>query len=163
MLRNISSLTSKRYPNIKRSKNFTCLDGEHIQYFKGIFNKSSNVITDPSDIESYNVDWLNSYSGQAKLVLKPNNTDQVSKILEYCNRNSLAIVPQGGNTGLVGGSVPIFDEIILSMSNMNKITHFDPISSVLTCESGCILQTLDDWLRENHNHCMPLDLGAKGR
>lgn len=158
----ISSLTSKRYPDITRTKHFTYLDDIHIQTFRNILNKSSSVITDPSDVESYNMDWLNSYSGQAVLVLKPNTTDQVSKILKYCNENSLAITPQGGNTGLVGGSVPVFDEIIISMSNMNRIIHFDPISSVLTCEAGCILQMLDEWLKENHNHCMPLDLGAKG-
>ena len=66
----------------------------------------------------------------------------MSKILKYCNERKLAVVPQGGNTGLVGGSVPVFDEIILSLKNMNKISKFDPISSVVTVEAGVILEKL---------------------
>jgi len=54
-------------------------------------------------------------------MLKPKSNEEVAAVLKYCNEQKLAIVPQGGNTGLVGGSQPIFDEVILSMSNMNKI------------------------------------------
>ena len=70
-------------------------------------------------------------------------------------------MPQGGNTGLVGGSIPIFDEIIISMSRMNQVLGFDEMSSVLSCQAGCILQDLEQWL-DQHGHIMPLDLGAKG-
>jgi FAD/FMN-containing dehydrogenase len=59
--------------------------------------------------------------GQSKLLLLPQNTQQISKILKYCNDRRLAVVPQGGNTGLVGGSVPVFDEIIINLKGMNKI------------------------------------------
>jgi D-2-hydroxyglutarate dehydrogenase len=59
--------------------------------------------------------------GQSKLLLLPQNTQQISKILKYCNDRRLAVVPQGGNTGLVGGSVPVFDEIIINLKSMNKI------------------------------------------
>ena len=58
-------------------------------------------------------------------MLKPSTNEEVAAILKYCNKEKLAIVPQGGNTGLVGGSNPIFDEVILNMSNMNKIINFD--------------------------------------
>jgi D-lactate dehydrogenase (cytochrome) len=51
----------------------------------------------------------------------------------------LAIVPQGGNTGLVGGSVPVFDEIIVNLKNMNKIEGFNEVSSIVNCEAGVIL------------------------
>ena len=61
-------------------------------------------------------------------MLKPSTTEQVSQILKYCNDNMLAVVPQGGNTGLVGGGVPVFDEIILSTANMNSIRRFDALS-----------------------------------
>lgn len=60
-------------------------------------------------------------AGKSNLVLKPINTNEVSSILKYCNENRLAVCPQSGNTGLVGGSVPVFDEIVLSMKLMNKI------------------------------------------
>ena len=66
--------------------------------------------------------------GKSKICLKPQDTAQVSEILKYCNERKIAICPQGGNTGLVGGSVPVFDEVILNTSLMNKIEH---ISSVI--------------------------------
>ena len=68
----------------------------------------------------------------------------------------------GGNTGLVGGSVPLFDEIVVSMSNMRGVKSFDEVSGTLVCEAGCILQNLDEYLQER-GFMMPLDLGAKGR
>jgi len=71
------------------------------------------------------------------------------------------VVPQGGNTGLVGGSVPVFDEIILSMALMNRIISFDSLSGVLTCQAGCILEELDSYVA-SRGHTIPLDLGAKG-
>jgi FAD/FMN-containing dehydrogenase len=67
-------------------------------------------------------------SGQSKVVLKPKTTHEVSKILSYCNEKGLAICPQGGNTGLVGGSVPVFDEIVINFMLMNKVISLDEIS-----------------------------------
>lgn len=52
-------------------------------------------------------------------------------------------MPQGGNTGLVGGSVPVYDEIIVSTRNLNQVEKFDPVSSVITCGAGCILEKLN--------------------
>jgi FAD/FMN-containing dehydrogenase len=75
----------------------------------------------------------------------------------------LAVVPQGGNTGLVGGSVPVFDEIIISTQLMNKIISFNENTGVLVAQSGCVLENLDNHLGEcGDGYMMPLDLGAKG-
>ena len=74
---------------------------------------------------------------------------------------SLAVVPQGGNTGLVGGSVPVFDEIVINAKNMNQILEFDEVSGTMVCQAGCILETLDRYAEER-GYMMPLDLGAKG-
>jgi FAD/FMN-containing dehydrogenase len=104
---------------------------------------------------------MNKYHGKSKLVLRPTNALEVSKILEYCSERRLAVVPQGGNTGLVGGSVPLNDEIILSLNRMNKIHEFDSISGILTCDSGCILENLSNYL-DKKGFIMPIDLGAKG-
>lgn len=104
---------------------------------------------------------MRKYRGQTKLVLKPSSTPQVSQILKYCNEHMLAVVPQGGNSGLVGGSVPVFDEIVINMSRMNNIRHFDEVSGTLVVDAGCILETVDQYLRERE-HLFPLDLGAKG-
>ena len=75
-------------------------------------------------------------------MLKPKSNEELASILEYCNNEKLALVPQGGNTGLVGGSNPIFDEVILSMGNMNKILNFDESYGIITAESGAVLQDM---------------------
>ena len=119
------------------------------------------VVTDETALEPFNVDWTKKYRGHSKLVLRPKNTQEVSDILKYCDERSLAVVPQGGNTGLVGGSQPVFDEIVLSFGRMNKIIDFDENYGILTCEAGCVLQDLHAHL-EQKGYLMPLDLGAKG-
>ncbi|KAI4466387.1 d-2-hydroxyglutarate dehydrogenase mitochondrial [Holotrichia oblita] len=86
---------------------------------------------------------------------------EVSKILTYCNENRLAVCPQGGNTSIVGGSVPVLDEIVVSTELMNQIVSLDDVSGVLVCEAGCILEDLDNKLSKL-DLMMPLDLGAKG-
>ena len=72
-------------------------------------------------MQPYNTCFRQIDIGKSQLVLLPSSTAEVSKILKYCNKNKLAVVPQGGNTGLVGGSVPVFDEIIINLQKMNKI------------------------------------------
>lgn len=113
------------------------------------------------DLEPFNSDWMRKYRGHTKLVVKPGSTEEVSKILKYCNDKMLAVVPQGGNSGLVGGSVPVFDEIVVNTSRMNNIRLFDEVSGTLVVDAGCILEVVDHFLAEK-NHIFPLDLGAKG-
>ena len=104
---------------------------------------------------------MRKYRGHTRLVLKPASTEEVSQILKYCNEKKLAVVPQGGNSGLVGGSVPVFDEIVINLSRMNKIRSFDETSGAVVVDSGCILEVVDKFLAEK-SHIFPLDLGAKG-
>ena len=68
-----------------------------------------------------NTDWLRTVRGESKIVLKPKSTEEMSKIVGHCVKRKLAICPQGGNTGLVGGSVPVFDEVIISTALMDQI------------------------------------------
>jgi len=155
-----------RYPDIKRNSNFAKLSQDHVQFFQELLGSESAVLDGVSkdaseDIEPYNSDWMRKYRGQAKLVLKPGSTEEVSKILKYCNDNMLAVVPQGGNTGLVGGSVPVFDEIIINLQRIDKIRSFDDVSGILVADAGVILEVADNYLAEK-KHIFPLDLGAKG-
>lgn len=150
--------TSDVYP-VKRG-DFATLETSDIEYFKSILSPQ-DVLQDAKVLEAANVDWMMKYRGKSQLLLKPRSTEDVSKIMKHCNERKLAVVPQGGNTGLVGGSVPVFDEIILSLTNLNKIRSFDDVSGVLTVDAGVILQTADEWLRER-GYIFPLDLGAKG-
>ena len=148
-------------------KSFSKLTDEHISEFNKIIDNSSKnaiLLSRNDDISGYNQDWLKKYKGNASCVLRPKTTEEVSGILKYCNENNLGICIQSGNTGLVGGSIPLFDEIVLSMSRMNNIISFDNITGILECESGVILQDCDNYLRNNCEikHLFPLDLGAKG-
>ncbi|KAK3914001.1 D-2-hydroxyglutarate dehydrogenase, mitochondrial [Frankliniella fusca] len=153
-----SALTKDRY-NVKRGKYATLTDKD-VTFFERIVGKS-RILTDAADVEPYNTDWLHSVKGHSQCVLKPKTTEEVSSILKYCNERLLAVCPQGGNTGLAGGSNPVFDEVVISTTLMNNILSFDSLSGVLSCQAGCILENLESYLSER-GHLMPLDLGAKG-
>ncbi|KAL9464558.1 hypothetical protein AB3S75_002211 [Citrus x aurantiifolia] len=144
----------------ERNAAFSTLNSEDVSYFKELLGEKS-VIQDEDVLVAANEDWMRKYRGSSKLLLQPRTTNEVSQILKYCNSRLLAVVPQGGNTGLVGGSVPVFDEVIINMGSMNNIITFDKGSGLLVCEAGCILENLVSFL-DNHGFIMPLDLGAKG-
>jgi hypothetical protein len=116
---------------------------------------------DSSELDVFNNDWMNKYHGKSTCVIKPKSTKEVSEIMKYCSERKLAVVPQGGNTGLVGGGVPVLDEVIVSLSNLNKIRSFDDINGTIVCDAGCILEVLDKHVGDK-GFMMPLDLGAKG-
>lgn len=99
--------------------------------------------------------------GNSKLVVFPRTTLDVSNILKYCHEQNVTCVVQSGNTSLVAGSVPVDDEVIISMRRMNKIISFDDAAGVLQCEAGCILEHLET-LANEHGRTVPYDLGAKG-
>lgn len=85
---------------------------------------------DLCDLEKYNVDWYRQFRGCSRLVLKPTSTEEVSQILQFCNDHKLAVCPQGGNTGVCGGSIPVHDEIVISTELMNKILSLDDTSGL---------------------------------
>ena len=153
--------TADSYPEIQRDSRFKKLDAEDIKSFKSILGEGNAVIEAGEDVEGYNADWMRKYRGKASLVLKPGSTEEVSKVLKYCNEKMLAVNPQGGNTGLVGGSVPVFDEIIVNLARMNSIREFDDVSGVLVADAGVVLEVADNYLAER-DYVFPLDLGAKG-
>lgn len=154
-------LTSESHPHLKRDDSFEKLQDTHVEYFKTFLEENQIIYNKPDEIEPFNVDWTGKYRGQSRLILKPKTTNQVSSILKYCQEKRLAVVPQGGNTGLVGGSVPVFDEIILNLANLNNVRSFEAVSGIIVAESGCILETLNHYLQP-HGYIMPIDLGAKG-
>ncbi|VEN44639.1 unnamed protein product [Callosobruchus maculatus] len=94
----LPQLTKDRY-QVQRG-NYASIQDSDIQFFKDILGPT-RVITDPDECIGYNVDWSSSVRGSSSCVLKPKTTDEVSKILSFCNSRKLAVCPQGGNTGLV--------------------------------------------------------------
>ena len=97
------------------------------------------MVTDEETLDIHNTDWTKKYKGTSSLMLKPQTTEEVSAILKYCNSRKLAVVPQGGRTGLVGGSVPVHDEVIVNTQRMNRIIGFDESYGIVSAEAGCIL------------------------
>ncbi|KAK3919523.1 D-2-hydroxyglutarate dehydrogenase, mitochondrial [Frankliniella fusca] len=156
----LPDFTTERFPHLKRG-DFAVLDDRHLGFFEDLLGKE-NVVTDPVKVAAHNIDWDRQARGRGNVVLKPTSTQQVADVLAYCNAERLAVTPQGGNTGLVWGSVPVFDEIILSTERLNEILSFDEVSGVLTCQAGCILGDIDAYVRKR-GFIVPLDLGAKGK
>ena len=119
------------------------------------------VIT--SDFAAYANDWRKKYFGKPLVVVKPGTAQEVAAIVKLCAASGTALVPQGGNTGLVGGGVP--DEsgtqVILNVSRMNRVLEVDTINNTMTVEAGCILQTLQETATE-HGRLFPLSLAAEG-
>jgi FAD/FMN-containing dehydrogenase len=116
-----------------------------------------------SDAQSFERDERGLYGGKSLLVARPRSTEEVSEVVKVCAQNAICIVPQGGNTGLCGGSVPIGDKpsIILSLSRMNRIISVDPERFTATVEAGCILQAVHD-AAEANNRRFGMDWGARG-
>lgn len=146
-----------RYP-VERGK-YAEITNKDVSHFESILDK--NRVLTGDDTLGYNIDWLRSVRGQSNVVLRPKTTEEVAEIMRYCSARKLAVCPQGGNTGLVGGSVPVFDEVVVSLSLMNHIEHIDEFSGNVTCQSGVVLENLEAAVREK-GLCVPLDLGAKG-
>ncbi|MTI42274.1 4-phosphoerythronate dehydrogenase (FAD-dependent) [Roseibium hamelinense] len=123
----------------------------------------ANVLTTVEDKAPYLVEWRDLYQGSTPMVLRPGSTEEVSKILKYAYENGLTIVPQGGNTGLVGGQIPTENggEIVLSLGRMNKVRNIDPVGFTITVESGVVLETLQNEA-EKADRLFPLSLGAQG-
>lgn len=131
-----------------------------VDHFRAVLGERG-VLTEAEDVAAFNTDWMRKFTGSSPVVLRPSSTAEVSAVLKYCHERRLPVVPQGGNTGLVGGSVGFGEELVLSLSRMDQVLSLDDVSGVCVCQAGCVLEKLDGHLRQ-HGHLMPLDLGAKG-
>lgn len=121
------------------------------------------LILDAQGMEPFVRDWRGSLVGTAAVVVRPANTEEVSKVVKLCHDNGIAIVPQAGNTGLMGGATPwpSHTGIVLSVGRMNKVLNVDPVGYSMTVEAGCVLQHLQETAAA-HDRFFPLSLGAQG-
>lgn len=121
------------------------------------------ILTESADTAAYLTDWRRRFTGKALAVIKPGSTEEVASLVRLCNEFRIPIVPQGGNTGLVLGSVP--DEsgkaIVLSLTRLNRIRGIDTINSTMTVESGVILEHVQNAAAEA-GRLFPLSLAAEG-
>jgi FAD/FMN-containing dehydrogenase len=120
-----------------------------------------HAVTDPADMASYLTEERGLYHGRSPLVLRPGSTAEVSAILKLASETATAIVPQGGNTGLVGGQTPHAGEVVLSLKRMDRIREVDATSNTMTCEAGVVLVNAQNAAAEA-GRLFPLSLGAEG-
>jgi FAD/FMN-containing dehydrogenase len=100
---------------------------------------AAHVLTAPSVTESYAVDWTGRFVGSTPAVVRPGSTEEVAAVVRWCAANAVAVVPQGGNTGLVGGGVPLKGEIVLSLRRLDGVSPVDAVSGQLTAGAGATL------------------------
>ncbi|MFK7793113.1 MAG: FAD-binding oxidoreductase [Devosiaceae bacterium] len=121
------------------------------------------VITEPADKAPFLHEWRDLYVGTAAAVVQPRSVDEVRAVLRFANENHIPVVPQGGNTGLVGGQTP--DQsgkaIVLSIAKLNTIRDVDPVGNTITVDAGVVLQTLQGEAGKL-DRLFPLSLGAQG-
>ncbi|UXS00400.1 FAD-binding oxidoreductase [Agrobacterium tumefaciens] len=122
-----------------------------------------NAIRDEAEMAPRLVENRGLYHGTSPLLLKPGSTEEVAAIMKLASETGTPIVPQTGNTGLVGGQTPREDgtDIILSLERMNRIRDIDPVANVIVADAGCILEEIHK-AAEKVNRIFPLSLGSQG-
>jgi len=120
-------------------------------------------LTSESDMQPYLSEWRDRYKGKASIVLAPANTGEVSEIVSVCAAESIAIVPQGGNTGLCGGAIPddSGEQIVVSMRRMNRIRSVSPDNFSMVVDAGCTLAQVQQAASAAGRY-FPLSLAAEG-
>jgi D-lactate dehydrogenase (cytochrome) len=120
-----------------------------------------HAITDPRAQEPYLIELRGLYHGRTPMVLRPGTVAEVAAILKLADETRMPIVPQGGNTGLVGGQVPRAGEIVLSLTRLDRIREVDPTSNTMTCEAGVVLAKAQE-AAAAAERLLPLSLAAEG-
>ena len=121
------------------------------------------VLTDPADVAAYVTDWTGRFAGAAAAVVRPADTGEVAAAVRVCAEAGVAVVPQGGNTGLVGGSVPdgTGRQVVLSLDRMRRVRAVDPVADTIVAEAGVVLQSVQE-AAAAVGRLFPLSLGSEG-
>ncbi|WP_454685175.1 FAD-binding oxidoreductase [Ancylobacter moscoviensis] len=121
---------------------------------------AQHVLTDPSDMAPYLREERGLYQGRTPAVLRPGTSEEVAFIVGACAGAGVPVVPQGGNTGLVGGQMP-FGEVLLSLARLDRIRNVDPVDMTMTVEAGCILDKVHE-AAEAAGCLFPLHIASQG-
>ncbi|QOZ32084.1 FAD-binding oxidoreductase [Bradyrhizobium sp. CCBAU 53421] len=136
------------------------LPPELLEKFRAIVG-AKYAVTDPADIKPYVTEERDLFHGRSPLVLRPGSTAEVAAICKLASEHRIALVPQGGNTGLVGGQTPHNGEVVVSLRRLDKIRDIDVESNTMTCEAGVVLQIAQQKAADV-DRLFPLSLGAEG-
>jgi FAD/FMN-containing dehydrogenase len=121
------------------------------------------LLTEPADTAPYAEDWRRLYRGRTDAVVRPATTEELAAVVRLCADAGVPVVPQGGNTSMVGGAVPAEDgsELIISLSRLNRVRQIDPVDFSMTVEAGVTLKTAQDAAAEA-GCLLPLSISAEG-
>jgi FAD/FMN-containing dehydrogenase len=121
------------------------------------------ILTDPSDTAPYSQDWRRLYRGRTPAVIRPATTQELAAVVRICAETRTPIVPQGGNTSMVGGAVPAEDgsQLILNTSRLNRVRAIDPVDMTMTLEAGVTLKAAQD-TATGANCMLPLSISSEG-
>jgi FAD/FMN-containing dehydrogenase len=131
---------------------------------------SSHVLTDAQcdatnghDLSAHTTDWRKRYRGRTLALVRPGSTGEVAQVVQACARHGVAIVPQGGNTGLVGGATPDDSgrQVLLHLGRLRQVLEVDPVNATLTAQAGLTLQEAQ-LAAQSHGLLLPLSLAAEG-
>lgn len=124
---------------------------------------AGRVLREPADVAPYEVDFWRAVEGRAALVVRPRSTAEVAAVVALAHGHGVPLVPQGGNTGLVGGGVPDVSgrHVVLSLAGLDRVRAVDPRGEWLVVEAGCILATVQA-AAEAAGRLFPLSLGSEG-
>src|ERR1700676_1343985 len=136
------------------------LPPELIAKFRAIVG-DKYAVTDAADIAPYVTEERDLFHGRSPLVLRPGSTAEISAICRLATEHRIALVPQGGNTGLVGGQTPHNGEVVVSTRRMDRIRDIDTASNTMTCEAGVVLQIAQQ-RASAVDRLFPLSLAAEG-
>src|ERR1700730_2462738 len=142
------------------SKTPAALDPALLARFAAIVG-DKHAITDPQAQAPYLIELRDLFHGHTPAGLRPGTVAEVAQILLLANETGTPLVPQGGNTGLVGGQTPHHGEVVLSLNRLDRIREVDPVSNTMTCEAGATLQIAQQKAAEV-DRLFPLSLGAEG-
>jgi D-lactate dehydrogenase (cytochrome) len=136
-------------------------DAAFLARCEAVVGRANLIVGD--DMRGYLTDWRGRFTGKARAVVRPADTGQVAALVRLCNEYRVPVVPQGGNTGLVLGSVPDASgaAIVLSLARMNRIRAVDPVNDTLTAEAGCLLQQVQEAAAAS-GRLFPLSLASEG-
>ena len=140
----------------------SALSSDLLDRFAAIVGEK-HAVRDATEIAPHLVENRGLYHGASPMLLKPGSVEEVSAILKLASETGTAIVPQTGNTGLVGGQTPREDgsDIILSLERMNRVRDIDPVGNTMIVDGGCILADVHKAAAE-HGRMFPLSLGSEG-
>ena len=127
------------------------------------FFADHGALATPADQERYETDWSRDLKGRARVVVRPRDTAEVAAVVRHCAARGLAVVPQGGHTGLVGGATPTEagTEVVISLERLNRVREIDADNFTMTVEAGCILEAVHA-AAAAADRLFPLQLSAQG-